>query len=121
MVAMQSRAPKEKKHNQQVNYTTMKKLLFGLWCAAFAIGCTTDPYQADVPAVEGAPRIEISGKISQNYATRVDDGGFCQGDQVGLFGVNYTDRINQSLDFVRNPKFHIPDSIFKYTQVTFLF
>ena len=91
MVAMQSRAPKEKKHNQQVNYTTMKKLLFGLWCAAFAIGCTTDPYQADVPAVEGAPRIEISGKISQNYATRVDDGGFCQGDQVGLFGVNYTD------------------------------
>ena len=91
MVAMQSRAPKEKKHNQQANYTTMKKLLFGLWCAAFAIGCTTDPYQADVPAVEGAPRIEISGKISQNYATRVDDGGFCQGDQVGLFGVNYTD------------------------------
>ena len=91
MVAMQSRAPKEKKHNQQVNYTTMKKLLFGLWCAAFAIGCTTDPYQTDVPAVEGAPRIEISGKISQNYATRVDDGGFCQGDQVGLFGVNYTD------------------------------
>ena len=68
-----------------------KKLLFGLCCAAMAIGCTTDPYQQDTPVVEGTPRIEISGRISQDYASRVDDGGFCQNDQVGLFGVNYTD------------------------------
>ena len=68
-----------------------KKLLFGLCCAAMAISCTTDPYQQDTPVVEGTPRIEISGRISQDYASRVDDGGFCQNDQVGLFGVNYTD------------------------------
>ena len=68
-----------------------KKLLFGLCCAAMAIGCTTDPYQQDTPVMEGTPRIEISGRISQDYASRVDDGGFCQNDQVGLFGVNYTD------------------------------
>ncbi|MBQ2424375.1 MAG: fimbrillin family protein, partial [Alistipes sp.] len=68
-----------------------KKLLFGLCCAAMAIGCTTDPYQQDIPTVEGTPRIEISGRISQDYATRVDDGGFCQNDQIGLYGVNYTE------------------------------
>ena len=56
-----------------------------------AIGCTTDPYQQDIPTVEGTPRIEISGRISQDYATRVDDGGFCQNDQIGLYGVNYTE------------------------------
>lgn len=34
--------------------------------------------------------ILIDGRIDQQYLTRVDDGGFCNGDQVGLYGVNYT-------------------------------
>ncbi|MBE6189804.1 MAG: hypothetical protein E7145_02545 [Rikenellaceae bacterium] len=34
--------------------------------------------------------ILIDGRINQQYLTRVDDGGFCNGDQVGLYGVNYT-------------------------------
>ena len=69
-----------------------KKLLFGLCCAALIAGCTTDPYDLGNEVVmEGTPRINISGAISQEYISRVNDGGFCQDDQVGLFGVNYTD------------------------------
>ena len=69
-----------------------KKLLFGLCCAALIAGCTTDPYDLGNEVVMGGtPRINISGAISQEYISRVNDGGFCQDDQVGLFGVNYTD------------------------------
>ena len=69
-----------------------KKLLFVLCCAALIAGCTTDPYDLGNEVVMGGtPRINISGAISQEYISRVNDGGFCQDDQVGLFGVNYTD------------------------------
>ena len=37
------------------------------------------------------PEIRIDGSIDQQYISRVDDGGFCDGDQIGLYGVNYTD------------------------------
>lgn len=46
--------------------------------------------QPSVP--DGAIAININGSISQEYTTRVDDGGFCDGDQIGLYGVNYTDK-----------------------------
>lgn len=57
-------------------------------------GCTQDVEvivsQPSVP--DGAIAININGSISQEYTTRVDDGGFCDGDQIGLYGVNYTDK-----------------------------
>lgn len=40
--------------------------------------------------------ILIDGRIDQQYLTRVDDGGFCEGDQVGLYGVNYTNDNTQA-------------------------
>lgn len=43
------------------------------------------------PSVGGAPQIRIDGSIEQEYVSRVNDGGFCTGDQIGLYGVNYTD------------------------------
>lgn len=67
-----------------------KKLLFGLCCIALA-GCTTDIDDTNSVVMYGAPQIKISGHIEQEYISRVNDGGFCQDDQVGLFGVNYTD------------------------------
>ncbi|MBQ2023601.1 MAG: fimbrillin family protein, partial [Alistipes sp.] len=67
-----------------------KKLLFLLCCAATMVGCTTDPYDLGGGGFEGAMRIEISGAINQQYTTRVDDGGFCNGDEIGLYGVNYS-------------------------------
>ena len=68
-----------------------KKLLYCLCCAALFAGCTTEPELIDVVAPQGAPQIKISGTINQTYTTRVDDGGFCDGDQIGLFGVNYSE------------------------------
>lgn len=77
----------------------MKRIYLTLVSAVlFFVGCTNDfdePIQS-VPTPEGAIVINIDGSISQTYTTRVDDGGFCDGDQVGLFGVNYTDANTQA-------------------------
>lgn len=62
-------------------------------CAALLLmaGCTTDLEDFRQTSNADAPVINIDGSIGQIYTTRVDDGGFCDGDQVGLYGVNYTD------------------------------
>ena len=66
-------------------------LTFSLATLAFA-GCTQDIDEVETSvSLNGAPQIQINGSIDQTYTTRVDDGGFCDGDQIGLYGVNYTD------------------------------
>ena len=68
-----------------------QKFLFGVGIAAMLmVGCTNDLDEGIFAPSEEALSIEIEGRISQTYTTRVDDGGFCDEDQVGLFGVNYT-------------------------------
>lgn len=72
----------------------MKRFLTLLSCAAALLmaGCTNDLDEGLFDgSTSGVPAIVIDGSIHQNYTTRVDDGGFCGGDQVGLYGVNYTD------------------------------
>lgn len=54
------------------------------------VGCTTDIDDMNNVVIDGIPQIRISGTIDQDYVSRVNDGGFCTGDQIGLFGVNYT-------------------------------
>ena len=88
-VVLQSNSEDNLKH-----ITMRHKLLLTLGIATMAFaGCTVDVEvitpQPIVP--DGAIAINIDGSISQTYTTRVDDGGFCDGDQIGLFGVNYTD------------------------------
>ena len=70
----------------------MKRFLFfGLSCVTILmVGCTTDIDDMNNVVIDGIPRIRISGTIDQDYVSRVNDGGFCTGDQIGLFGVNYT-------------------------------
>ncbi|MBR0338932.1 MAG: leucine-rich repeat protein, partial [Alistipes sp.] len=72
----------------------MKKLLtamLGLAALGF-VGCVQDPGELEVSvSLGGAPQINIDGSINQEYVSRVDDGGFCTGDQIGLYGVNYTE------------------------------
>lgn len=65
--------------------------LFGLAALAL-VGCTADVevVTPQVPTPDGMYAINLEGDISQEYLTRVDDGGFCDGDQIGLYGVNYT-------------------------------
>ncbi len=71
----------------------MKRIFTLLSCAAALLmaGCTNDIDEGINQPSEGAPSINIDGSIHQTYTTRVDDGGFRGGDQVGLFGVNYTE------------------------------
>ena len=71
----------------------MKRIFTLLSCAAalFMVGCMNDIDEGIHISSSDVPAIDIDGRISQNYTTRVDDGGFCGGDQIGLFGVNYTD------------------------------
>ena len=57
----------------------------------FAAACTTDVTDTGGVSIEGTPQIRIDGAINQSYTTRVDDGGFCDGDQIGLYGVNYSE------------------------------
>ncbi|MBR5585452.1 MAG: leucine-rich repeat protein [Alistipes sp.] len=66
------------------------KFLFGLALLAL-VGCTADvEVVVPSPTPDAMFSINLSGDISQEYLTRVDDGGFCDGDQIGLYGVNYT-------------------------------
>ena len=68
----------------------MKRLtLFGLCCAALFGGCTTDPQcEVSVPKSEQVP-ILLEGSINQVAASRADSSGFCNGDGVGIYVVNY--------------------------------
>ena len=65
-----------------------KKLLYGLCCAALFVGCTKDPNEVFVPQGEQIP-IQLLGSIDQIAASRVNDNGFCNGDGVGVYVVNY--------------------------------
>ena len=69
---------------------SMKRLtLFGLCCAALFGGCTTDPQcEVSVPKSEQVP-ILLEGSINQVVASRADSSGFCNGDAVGIYAVNY--------------------------------
>ena len=65
-----------------------KKLLYGLCCAALFVGCTTAPDEVVVPQGEQIP-IQLLGSIDQVAASRVNDEGFCNGDGIGVYVVNY--------------------------------
>jgi len=65
-----------------------KKLLYGLCCAALFVGCTKDPDEVVVPQGEQIP-IQLLGSIDQVAASRVNDEGFCNGDGIGVYVVNY--------------------------------
>lgn len=65
--------------------------MLGLAALGF-VGCVQDLGELELSvSLGGAPQINIDGSINQEYVSRVDDGGFCTGDQIGLYGVNYTE------------------------------
>ena len=69
-------------------YKAMKRKLFlMIGLAALLASCQTDVNELDI--TPNSPLvINIDGEIYPN--TRVDDYGFCDGDQIGLYGVNYS-------------------------------
>ena len=98
-------------------------LLFG-WAAAM-MGCT-DQIEDDLNVGKPQEGLEISieGNINQQYHSRVDDGGFCGGDQIGLYGVNYTDNntvagtLQDEGNQVDNIRYTYDEKNFKWTSST---
>lgn len=68
----------------------MKKLILiaSFITLAFA-GCTTDPFEPEYIPIEEQLPIQLYGSIDQVATTRVNDDGFCNGDAVGVYVVNY--------------------------------
>ena len=48
-----------------------------------------EPAFEPVPGEDGLKPIVIAGRIDQEYATRANDEGFCNGDVVGIYVVDY--------------------------------
>lgn len=70
----------------------MKKKLLLLWgLVTLMASCVSDFDEFDNGASSSGLKIMLDGTISQQYISRVNDGGFCHGDQIGLYGVNYSD------------------------------
>ena len=67
-----------------LNFSVMAMLLAVTSCVAPDIDLETPN-----PDVNGLHKVQIENNIDQQDATRVDDSGFCAGDVVGLYLVNY--------------------------------
>ncbi len=67
-----------------LNFSIVATLLVVTSCVAPDIDLETPN-----PDVNGLHKVQIENNIDQQDATRVDDSGFCAGDVVGLYLVNY--------------------------------
>lgn len=69
----------------------MKRIYLSLVSAALLFaGCTNDLDDGLLrPSTEDSIAVELLGSINQVTTTRVNDDGFCDGDGVGIYVVNY--------------------------------
>lgn len=73
---------------QIINDIMKTKLLYLLGLVIFMISCISDYGELDNTTLSGI-EIKLEGLINQQYNSRVDDGGFCDGDGIGVYVVNY--------------------------------
>ena len=57
-------------------------------CVVLCAGCADRLFSED-GTLHHTQRIELSGEIDQVAVTRVNDGGFCDGDRMGIYIVDY--------------------------------
>lgn len=76
-----------------------KKLFFGLCLTALFVGCTQDIDESTlgVSNPDAPVAINVGGYIDQVTASRVNDDGFCTGDDIGVFVVNNIDGTSGTL------------------------
>ena len=69
-----------------MNNTFLIKSLAALFVVMFTVGCSdlTDDYRTD-----GTRLLEITSEIKQHAVTVVEDGGFADGDAIGIYVVDY--------------------------------
>ena len=65
-------------------------------CVVLCAGCADGLFGAD-GMQHNTRRIELSGEIDQVAVTRVNDGGFCDGDGMGIYIVDYKADISGTL------------------------
>lgn len=53
--------------------------------------CVREPMEFSTPVPEGTYELKLFNEIEQLAVTRVNDEGFCNGDAVGVYVVNYQD------------------------------
>lgn len=51
--------------------------------------CSTDDVAFNVASEDPSLKINLAGEITQVYNSRVNDNGFCDGDKVGIYVVDY--------------------------------
>lgn len=65
----------------------LKGVLLGL-AGLFVTACSEDDFFSDADNQQ-QQKIEIGGEIEQVYTTRVNDGGFCDKDEMGIYITDY--------------------------------
>lgn len=61
-------------------------------------GCLSEPdFEPVVEGTDTCLEVQLYNEIRQQPATRVNDEGFCNGDAVGIYVVNYVDGVQGSL------------------------
>lgn len=73
-----------------MNKKYIKTFLYpiALICSLMIAGCADGLFD-ESDGQQGSDRIEISGDIDQLPVTRVNDNGFCDGDNMGVYIVDY--------------------------------
>ena len=71
--------------SKQINFLTYIAITI---CVVLCAGCA-DGLLGEDGTQHHAQRIELSGEIGQVAVTRVNDGGFCDGDGMGIYIVDY--------------------------------
>ena len=69
--------------------TNQHVFIYALAGALALSGCSDDLFEGG-SVNDGTARIELSGEIDQLAVTRVNDNGFCDGDVMGVYIVDYT-------------------------------
>lgn len=72
----------------------MSKKRVLVWLAATSavcVGCSREELIPEPAVLDGVYPIELFNEVHQQAKTRVNDEGFCDGDAVGIYVVNYVD------------------------------
>lgn len=90
----------------------MKKI-FWVGLAVLMSACHEDIMEDN--AIRGDNALQLSAEIQQQYITRANDGGFADGDEIGVFIVNYQDETEPVLQATGN---HADNVRFTYNEET---
>jgi len=92
----------------------MKRYNIFAWLSGLLL-CACAEHDSLQDQQNGGNTMELQAEISQQYITRANDGGFADGDQIGVFIVNYQNNEPQALRPTGN---HADNVRFTYDETT---